>query len=152
MCMGAAELFAPPDVGPVCEMRAGEDGESPSRSFGIGEAVRFGWLPVFPFMLTGPRIELIWLPLAELAGGVILLTTGREVTCAGGAAAARPELLPALCPSTLSRVGVALTRFNAGAFRACCGETFRALRFTGSELTSAFFGTAVNPPGTCMLA
>ena len=125
MCIGVLELFAPPKVGALCVPRTGEDAGGPPRSFTAGEGVRFGWPAAFPVMLTGPRIELIWLPLPAEAGGVILLTTGRDATCAGGAAAGLPEF-PALCPSTLSRVGVAFTRFNAGAFRACCGEIFSA--------------------------
>lgn len=82
------------------------------------------------------------------AGGVALLTTGRDMVRGGGMAVLRPLF----APSMLVRVGRASTARTAATWLNCCGVTRTALRATGRELTSVSRETAVNPLGTRILA
>ena len=83
----------------------------------------------------------------DAAGGVIRLTTGREAMRPGVAAGR-----PAFRPSLLCIVGLAFTRFNAGAFRTALAGTCTAFWRTDNPPCSVPRETAVNPPRTFMLA
>jgi hypothetical protein len=83
------------------------------------------------------------LGLAELAGGVILLTVGREATPADGLAAG----WPALGPSMFSRVGETSGRLMLDKFRNELGETLTAFEATGRPRSRVFRETAVSAPG-----
>jgi hypothetical protein len=84
------------------------------------------------------------LGLAELAGGVILLTVGRDATAADGLAAGKP----ALGPSMFSRVGETFGRLMLALdrFRKALGEVLAAFAATGNPRSRVFRGTAVRPP------
>jgi hypothetical protein len=84
------------------------------------------------------------LGLAELAGGVILLTVGRDATAADGLAAVKP----ALGPSMFSRVGETFGRLMLALdrFRKALGEVLAAFAATGNPRSRVFRGTAVRPP------
>jgi hypothetical protein len=66
--------------------------------------------------------------LAELAGGVIRVTVGRDATAEDGFAAGRP----AFGPSTLSRVGETSGLLIVDKFRKLLGEILAAFVATGS--------------------
>ena len=84
------------------------------------------------------------LGLAELAGGVILLTVGRDATAADGLAAVKP----ALGPSMFSRVGETFGRLMLALdrFRKALGEVLAAFAATGNPRSRVFRETAVSPP------
>jgi hypothetical protein len=84
----------------------------------------------------------------EAPCAVIRLTTGRFNVRALGAAAR----VPALDPSLASRLGLALTRFRAGALRIALDETCTIFRFTASPCSSVLRDTALNPPRTFIFA
>jgi hypothetical protein len=77
----------------------------------------------------------------DAAGGVMRLTTGREIARAGAPAAERPAF-----------EGLAFTRFSAGAFRIALALTRTAFWFTGNPRSSVPRETALNPPRTFKLA
>jgi hypothetical protein len=76
------------------------------------------------------------------------VTIGRAMVPERGAAA-RP---PAFDPALASRVGLALTRLNAGAERIALSEGWIMLRFTASPCSSVLRDTALKPPRTPRLA
>jgi hypothetical protein len=82
------------------------------------------------------------LGLAELAGGVILLTVGREATAADGLTAD----WPAFDPSVFSRVGETSGLPMVDRFRNALGETCAAFEATGRPRSKVFLETAVRPP------
>ena len=82
------------------------------------------------------------LGLAELAGGVILLTVGREVTPDDGLAAG----WPALDPSVFSRVGETSGRLMLDRFRNALGETCAEFEATGKPRSRVFLEAALRPP------
>jgi len=81
--------------------------------------------------------------LDELAGGVILLTVGREATAADGLAAGKP----AFGPSMLARVGDTSGLLMLDRFRKLLGEILAAFGPTGKPRSRVFRGTAVSAPG-----
>ena len=85
------------------------------------------------------------LGLAELAGGVILLTVGRDATAADGLAAGKP----AFGPSMLARVGFTfgLPILALDRFRKAPEEMLARFRATGSPRSRVFRETAVSAPG-----
>jgi hypothetical protein len=84
----------------------------------------------------------------DAAGGVMRLTTGREIARAGAPAAGRP----AFGPNLLCMVGLAFTRFSAGAFRIALAFTRTVFPRTGNPRSSVPRETALNPPRTFKLA
>ena len=85
---------------------------------------------------------------AELAGGVILLTVGRDIALDEGCAAA----CPAFGPSMLARVGLTPGLPRLGALFTAFAGTWTILLCTDCPFFSVLAETAVNPPGLVMLA
>jgi len=132
------------DLAPLCGGRGTKRPAGAGRDatlFGRTSGVRLVGIAVLRTAeASGPREAGCVAGRAELAGGVILLTVGRE-------AAARDGRAFVFGPSMAPRAGDTSGLPMAEIFRKAPGETLAAFCATGSPRSSVFRGTAVKAPG-----
>jgi hypothetical protein len=152
--MGEVEAIVPPDLAVVPVAGSDSDltplcgGRGTKRPAGAG--IDLALVDGPSGARLGAGVAVLWagagivLGLAELAGGVILLTVGRDATAADGLAAGKP----AFGPSMLSRVGETFGRLMLALdkFRKALGEVRAAFAATGNPRSRVFRETAVSPP------
>jgi hypothetical protein len=152
--MGEVEAIVPLDLGVVAVAGSDSDltplcgGRGTKRPAGAG--IDLALVDGPSGARLGAGVAVLWagagivLGLAELAGGVILLTVGRDATAADGLAAGKP----AFGPSMLSRVGETFGRLMLALdkFRKALGEVRAAFAATGNPRSRVFRETAVSPP------
>jgi hypothetical protein len=152
--MGEVEAIVPPDLAVVAVAGSDSDltplcgGRGTKRPAGAG--IDLALVDGPSGARLGAGVAVLWagagivLGLAELAGGVILLTVGRDATAADGLAAGKP----AFGPSMLSRVGETFGRLMLALdkFRKALGEVRAAFAATGNPRSRVFRETAVSPP------
>lgn len=145
------ELFTPRvDIAAVLELPRLCGGRGTKRPAGAGRSLPLFGCPSgarFAADVAAPRA--VGVPafckadgLAEFAGGVILLTVGREAIAEDGLAAGRP----AFGPSTLPRVGETSGLPMLERFRKALGETRAPFRATGSPRSRVLRDAAVRAP------
>jgi hypothetical protein len=152
--MGEVEAIVPPDLAVVAVAGSDSDltplcgGRGTKRPAGAG--IDLALVDGPSGARLGAGVAVLWagagivLGLAELAGGLILLTVGRDATAADGLAAGKP----AFGPSMLSRVGETFGRLMLALdkFRKALGEVRAAFAATGNPRSRVFRETAVSPP------
>jgi hypothetical protein len=139
---GFADLPAESDPA-LCGGRGTERPAGCGMDLALFDSPSGAWLMEGAVLWTDPRLcEAA--DLEKLAGGVILLTVGREVTPADGLAAG----WPAFDPSTLARVGETsgLPMLALDNPRIALGEILAAFPRTESPCSRVFRETAVRPP------